>query len=122
WEREHPEYRRIEQRDWDHPEPREWIENVERVVTATRGDVVLVGHSLGCITIAKWGAKRGVTNVIGALLVAPSDVEAGTAPQEVRSFAPIPATRLPFRSIVVTSTNDELITLSRAEQLARNWG
>jgi predicted alpha/beta hydrolase family esterase len=122
WERERPEYRRVMQRDWDRPEPAEWIANLDAAVRAARGPVVLAGHSLGCITIAKWAAARGAASVSGAFLVAPSDVEAPTAPPEVRGFAPIPLTRLPFPSIVVASTNDELVTFARAGRFARAWG
>ena len=38
------------------------------------------------------------------------------------NFAPIPLTRLPFPSIVVASTNDEYMTLERAQQVAQAWG
>jgi predicted alpha/beta hydrolase family esterase len=34
----------------------------------------------------------------------------------------MPLNRLPFRSIVVASTDDEYITLARAEQFAAAWG
>jgi predicted alpha/beta hydrolase family esterase len=130
WEREEPAYRRVEQRDWDHPEPDEWVEALDRAVRAAAGpgagaggaQVVLVGHSLGCTTIAKWAGAREAGPVVAAMLVAPSDVEAGTAPPEVRCFAPIPLRPLPFPSLVVTSTDDPLVTFPRAGTFARSWG
>ncbi|HEY7461668.1 MAG TPA: alpha/beta hydrolase [Gemmatimonadota bacterium] len=121
WEREHPEYVRVQQRDWDHPDPVEWVAGVERAVAEAPDSVVLVGHSLGCTVIARFAAECPSPKVIGALLVAPSDVEAPTAPPEVRCFAPIPLAPLPFRSVVVASTNDEFVSLARAEEFARRW-
>lgn len=79
---------------------------MERAAADAPGPVVLVSHSLGCTTVARFAAERPSPNVTGALLVAPSDVEAPTAPPEVRCFAPIPLAPLPFRSVVVASTND----------------
>jgi serine hydrolase len=122
WERAHPEYQRVQQRDWDHPEPTEWVATLDRVVRTTSGRVVLVGHSLGCMVIAKWAAGRQASELVGAMLVAPSDVEAAAAPSEVRGFAPIPLERLPFRSLVVSSSNDPLVSSERAAQFAQAWG
>jgi predicted alpha/beta hydrolase family esterase len=122
WEREEQDYRRVQQRDWDHPDPGEWVEALDREVAGAPGAAVLVGHSLGCTTIAKWAVARGPGPVVAAMLVAPSDVEASTAPEEVRCFAPIPLLRLPFPSLVVTSTNDPLVTFERAQWFARAWG
>lgn len=122
WQREHPEYARVEQRDWDHPDPTEWVATLDRAVGAAPAPVVLAGHSLGCTTIARWARDHDASRVAAALLVAPSDVEAETAPEEVKCFAPVPLARLPFTSIVVASTNDEFVTMARAEQFAHRWG
>ena len=37
-------------------------------------------------------------------------------------FSPIPLIKLPFPSIVVTSTNDFFVTVDRAKQFAEAWG
>jgi hypothetical protein len=37
-------------------------------------------------------------------------------------FSPIPTNKLPFKSIVVASSNDPFMDLPRAQQLARAWG
>src|SRR5207253_1296904 len=84
--------------------------------------IILVGHSLGCVTIARWATERDAARVRAAMLVAPSDIEADTAPTEVRGFAPMPLRRLPFPTLVVASTNDPLVTLVRAEHMASRWG
>jgi predicted alpha/beta hydrolase family esterase len=44
------------------------------------------------------------------------------APDELAGFAPTPALALPFPSIVVASSDDPWISLSRARSLAAQWG
>jgi uncharacterized protein len=121
WEAEHPSFLRVRQRDWETPDRQEWVETLHRAISSEPGPVVLVGHSLACCLVAHWAAAHQ-GNVQGALLVAPSDVEAPSYPPGTTGFAPMPLNRLPFRSIVVASTDDEYITLDRAEQFATAWG
>ncbi|GAB3234834.1 alpha/beta hydrolase [Hymenobacter seoulensis] len=120
WE-QHYGYQRVQQGNWDNPVLADSVQAVEDAVTTAGPDVVLVGHSLGCIAIAHW-ATTTQHRIKGALLVAPADVDRPDMPPEVMNFAPIPLARLPFPSIVVTSTTDEYITVARAEQLAQAWG
>ena len=98
---------------------------VERHVAAAEGPLVLVAHSLGCVTLAHWAVQAApalLAKVRGALLVAPADVERPGCPQALRNFAPIPRQRLPFPSLLVGSDNDPAATPMRALQLARQWG
>lgn len=121
WEREHPDFRRVEQRDWETPDRREWVETLHRAILAETSPAVLVAHSLGCALVAHWAATHGGP-VEGALLVAPADVEAPGFPAGVTGFAPMPTVRLPFPSIVVASTNDEYVSVGRARHFAAAWG
>ncbi|SNR68365.1 RBBP9/YdeN family alpha/beta hydrolase [Hymenobacter mucosus] len=118
---QHYGYPRVQQGSWDQPVRADWVQNLEDAVAATGSDVVLVGHSLGCITIAHW-ASTTRHRIKGALLVAPADVDRSDMPSEIVNFAPIPLARLPFPSIVVASTTDEYVTLARAQELAEAWG
>jgi predicted alpha/beta hydrolase family esterase len=123
WEKEFG-FARVEQKDWDAPRCEDWVRTLDRTVAAQRLPVFLVAHSLGCITIAHWAsnAESAVSQKVkGALLVAPSDVERPEFSPGAVGFSPIPLDRLPFRSIVVASTNDPYISLARAEQLATGW-
>lgn len=120
WE-QHYGYQRVQQRDWDNPICEDWVQNLEAAVVAAGPGVVLVAHSLGCITIAHW-ASTTRHRIKGALLVAPADVDRSDMPSEIVNFAPIPLARLPFPSIVVASTTDEYVTLARAQELAEAWG
>jgi predicted alpha/beta hydrolase family esterase len=121
WEREHPEYRRVMQRDWDHPERDVWVSALDQAIVQAAHPVVLVAHSLGCLTVAHW-ASQYERPIRGALLVAPPDAEAPDFAVDNGGFAPIPLAPLPFPSIVVASTDDPYVSLERAEQFARAWG
>ncbi|HQU84750.1 MAG TPA: alpha/beta hydrolase [Pyrinomonadaceae bacterium] len=123
WEREFPDkFRRIEQTEWDDPVCEDWIETIEaEVQKESPENVVLVAHSLGCTAVAHWAKKFG-TNIKGAFLVAPSDCEAATYTFNKRGFVPIPLEKLPFPSVVAASTNDEYVSLERAQQFADAWG
>lgn len=121
WEKTSPEFRRIHQQDWDMPVCEEWLRSLDNTVRQCNDHVVLVGHSLGSVTIAHWAA-RFERKVVGALLVAPSDTEAATFPQGTTGFAPIPKVAFPFPSIVIGSTDDPYITAERVQELSSAWG
>ena len=117
-----PNFSRIEQSDWDTPTCEDWIRNMDAMITSYElSSVVLIGHSLGCSTIAHWSAnyKR---NIKGALIVAPSDLEAPNYTFPTKGFSPIPLHKLYFNSIVVASSNDIWVSLERAKFFAENWG
>ncbi len=110
WERERTDCRRVVQTDWETPRRDDWVATLERAVAEAGGPVVLAAHSLGCALVAHWvGASRRLAKVRGALLVAPSDVEAPSYPA-------------PFPSIVLMSTDDEYVAPARAAHFARAWG
>lgn len=122
WEGRHPSFQRVQQRDWDHPDRSEWVATLEMAVTDSPLPPVLAAHSLGCALVAQWSEDCGGQGVLGAFLVAPSDVEAPDYPVEGRSFSYMPLSKLPFPSIVVASTNDEYVTIERARFFANAWG
>jgi predicted alpha/beta hydrolase family esterase len=122
WEARHPLFRRVQQRDFEQPDRSEWVANLEMAVTDCATPPVLAAHSLGCSLVAQWAEDCGGQGVLGAFLVAPSDVEHPDYPIEGRSFSYVPLTRLPFPSIVVASTNDVYVSVERARQFADAWG
>ena len=121
WERARGDCRRVEQRDWQTPARADWVAALDAAVATMRGPPVLVAHSLGCCTVAHWAASGGA-RARGALLVAPSDVEAASFPRGTLGFAPMPMQRLPFPAIVVASDDDEYVTPARAAAFAQAWG
>jgi predicted alpha/beta hydrolase family esterase len=125
WEREYG-FESVLQRDWDTPDRGEWVETLQRTISASAQPIVLVGHSLGCSLIVHWaavhGAEKSGSLVRGALLVAPSDTEAPSYPDCTTGFVPMPLNRLPFPSIVAASSDDAYVSLVRAQTFAHAWG
>ena len=123
FERQNPDFVRIAQREWNAPDRAEWVNTVEQALAgADLPNVVLIAHSLGCVTVAHWATAYGHC-IKGALLVAPVDVDAPRfAAFPTTGFGPMPLQRLPFPSKVVTSTTDEWVSLARARQFAEAWG
>jgi hypothetical protein len=125
WEAKQADYHRVQQDDWETPHCTDWVQTLhDSIGSIGNGLVVLAGHSLGCVTIAHYAAKHADCQgrVVGALLVAPSDVEAPTYPPGSTGFNPMPLQKLPFPSIIVASSNDPYVTVERAEFFARSWG
>lgn len=125
WQRSLPNASRVEQADWDNPDPLRWVAALEQRVAASRAPLILVAHSLGCITVTRWAAQAPLASlrkVRGALLVAPADVERPGCPAALQGFAPIAREPLPFPGLLVGSDNDHAASAPRALQMARAWG
>jgi predicted alpha/beta hydrolase family esterase len=115
-------FSRIWQNEWDAPDCQDWIHTIDQELAGMDlNTVVLIGHSLGCTAIVQWALQYG-KKIKGALLVAPSDLEAPVYTFPATGFTPIPLHQLPFKSIVVASTNDPWVSIKRAEQFATAWG
>ena len=114
---------RVIQDDWVTPCCADWVAKLDEVLAIRGPDAVLVAHSAGCALVAHWaaGCSRG-HRVGGALLVAASDSEAPSFPSGPTGFAPIPLQPFPFPSIVVASSDDPFVTVSRAQLFAKAWG
>lgn len=123
WEKQHPNWQRAPHRDWINPERHEWVAELDAAIAASdAGPPILVAHSLACALVAHWAASDSTLRIAGAFLVAPSDVEAPSYPEEAVGWAPMPMRKLPFPSIVVASSNDEYVSLERARAFAEAWG
>lgn len=125
WQQVLPECARVEQDDWLLPQRQAWIAQLERQIAADRRPIVLIAHSLGCVTVAHWAAQAEpalLARVRGALLVATADVERRDCPAALRNFAPMPRTALPFSSVLVGSSNDPAADAQRAVLFAQQWG
>lgn len=125
WHSTLPNSARVEQDDWLTPKREDWVAALDAAIAADDAPVILIAHSLGCITVAHWAAQASpalLRRVRGALLVAPADVERPACAPALRNFAPIPQDLLPFPSQVVTSDNDPAVSAPRAMSLARAWG
>ena len=141
WEARHPSYRRVLQKEWDSPTLDDWLAALDAAIRADSRPTLLVAHSLSVSLVAHWAARRGASGasggeadgeaddktaaghhpVVGALLVAPSDVEASGYPAGTSGFAPLPRTPLGFPAIVVASSDDPRVTTARASAFAEAW-
>jgi uncharacterized protein len=121
FEKEGNNFRRINQENWEFPNCDKWVENIENtLLQIDLSNVVLVGHSLGCATIAKWATTH--KNIIkGALFVAPSDMEIHHEDYPTIGFDPMPSEKLDFKSILVASSDDPFMTIERAKYFAEKW-
>lgn len=122
FERSGSNFFRVEQQNWESPDCKEWIENIDRSISGfDPSDVVLIGHSLGCAAIVHW-AYQYKRKIKGAFLVAPSDTEAPQYTFPATGFAPIPLVKINFKTIVVASENDIWVSIDRAKFFAEKWG
>lgn len=125
WEDQLPECRRVDLGSWTRPHRNSWVNRLDRAIAAVDGSVLLAAHSLGCHAVAWWAAlacEGWNEKIIGALLVAPPEVDETAIDKRLHGFAPVPRKLLPFPSILVASHNDPYMTLDRARTLARIWG
>lgn len=124
WEQDLPDCRRVDLGLWDDPHRNTWVNKINLAVHRSDRPVVLVAHSLGCLAAAWWAEfeKPADGKVLGALLVAPPDVEVRPIDRRLTRFAPFPHGELPFPSILVASRNDPYMGIGQARHLARTWG
>ena len=128
WQARYANTVRVEQADWESPVMADWVatldDTIRRVHQSTEQPLVVVAHSLGCITLVHWASRLGsaAANLVkAAYLVAPADVERVDAPAAIQHFSPIPLTRLPFPACAVASGNDPYCRLERAQQFCQAW-
>ncbi|MHC8394887.1 RBBP9/YdeN family alpha/beta hydrolase [Pseudomonas sp. LB3P93] len=104
------------------------VEAIQHELSQIDGPVILVAHSAGVLMVAHWAATHSHP-IKGALLAAPPDL-AASWPQgypsaeslRTNGWDPLPTGPLPFRSLVVGSTNDHLASLDAVTRLAEGWG
>jgi len=115
WERDHPQYQRVLQRNWEHPDLDEWVQAVDAKIRESRRPVILVAHGFGCLAVAR-RVGRDLSRVRGALLVAPAD------PDRFNVKALLPQTPFVFPSTLVASSSDLSLTLAQAQVFAGKRG
>jgi len=124
WERDLPDCHRVDLGSWHDPHRNTWVNKLNLAIHQAQRPVILVAHSLGCLAVAWWAEYEQPpfgNPVVGALLVAPPDVDRpGTDPRLAR-FGTCPRSALPFPGFVVASQDDHYCTLRTARTLARDW-
>ena len=109
---------RVQQDDWITPSRKAWVDTIARTIALQDEPVVIVAHSLGCIATAHL-PPEAVERIKGALLVAPADPERRAV---FSDFAPVPYQKLPYRNVLVASSNDPYCPVRLAGAYARAWG
>lgn len=125
WEATLPDCERVDLGMWDDPHRNTWVNQINLAVHRAQRPVILVAHSLGCLAVAWWAEYEQPAQgnpVVGALLVAPPDVERDGVDARLARFAPAPGKRLPFPAFLAASENDPYCTLRVARGLATDWG
>ncbi len=125
WEQQRSDCQRVELGMWDRPHRNTWVNQLNLAIGQAGRPVVLAAHSLGCLAVAWWAQLERPgpdSNVLGALLVAPPEVDFFPLDERIAPFAPTPAEPLPFPSILVASQNDPYMGYRTSRRLARLWG
>ena len=120
-ERADPRCRRFHPADWDKPALTDWIDALDRAISAASRPPLLVAHSLACLLVAHW-QQRSPARIAGAFLVAVPDSQAPSFPAEAISFASPPSNKFRFPSLVVASANDPYGSIEHARGKAKQWG
>lgn len=118
WAEQLPGAVRVQQDDWITPSKAAWTASIARTILNQASPVVVVAHSLGCIATTHL-PQEAAARIQGAMLVAPADPERRGI---LADFAPVPYQPLPYRSILVASSNDPYCPVRTAGAYARAWG
>lgn len=118
WAEQLPGAVRVQQDDWITPNREAWVASLAATILAQDGPVIVAAHSLGCIATAHL-PPEAAARIQGALLVAPADPERLAV---LSDFAPVPFEKLPYRHVLVASSNDPFCPVRLAGAYARAWG
>lgn len=123
WHKKFENSTRLVQDNWDEPIREEWLERLNEEVSKLEKPTILVAHSLAVSLVLHWASSNSNKNIVGALLVAPADVDSPQhTPDIIRNFSPMPIYKLPFLSILVASENDPYASFERKQYFATQWG
>lgn len=116
---------RVDLGDWSKPNRNMWVNRLNLAIHRAGRPVILVAHSLGCLAVAWWAHYENpgwCDPVVGALLVAPPEVDLAASDARLYGFAPTPLGPLPFPSVLVASRDDPYASAERLSRLAHFWG
>ena len=111
----------VEQNDWATPKRDDWVNALNTLIASIEGPILLITHSLGGSTLVEWNKKHHA-NILGAFIVAVPDVQNPALPDAISGYHDLSLEKLPFPSLVISSSDDPYCTLSRSEYFAKHWG
>jgi uncharacterized protein len=109
---------RVPQEDWLVPERFAWVKTLKQTISRTPAPVVILAHSIGCMTTI---FAMQAAPVAAVVLVAPADAERPNAPGALHTFTPIAMEPLATPALLVASDSDPYCTLERAQGFAQGW-
>lgn len=124
WEQQRDDCRRVDLGMWEKPHRNTWVNKLNLAIHQAGRPVVLVAHSLGCHAVTWWVEYEQPefgNPVVGALLVAPPDVDRPGADPRLARFGSAPRKPLPFPAFLAASQGDEYCKLRTARMLAQDW-
>ncbi len=116
---------RVQLGGWENPRRAAWVTNLGIAIQQQPGPKILVAHSLGCMAVAWWvmhEPNAAYSGIVGAMLVAPPNVDCVPKGSKLADFAPAPKVTMPFNTLLVGSENDPYCNRQHAEKLSRRWG
>jgi predicted alpha/beta hydrolase family esterase len=115
----------VDHHDWTRVSRDRWLTELDAAIDgadAADGPIVFVAHSLGCLLAAEWIDENHDAQVRGALLVAPPDLTAASAPKTTSGFrSPFSIAPLPGRGILAASDDDPFASIDFSRRLAAHW-
>lgn len=117
-------FERVIQDDWLTPDRSTWLDRLDVTISSFNEPLFLVAHSCGSACAAQWLAERyrPESGVVGAVLVAPADIEQPVNLPEIGVQAPHGHGQFTIPVHIIASTNDPHCTPERSQELAERWG
>lgn len=115
---------RVSQRDWLNVQREQWIDGVQRAVSAVPAEdpVILIGHSCGSNAIAQWAVENpDNAHISHIILVAPADCISADVPPAIRGQGRLPDCPLPYPTTLVRSDEDPFLPDPIGKKLSSSW-
>jgi uncharacterized protein len=125
WFRQLPNSVWVEQKSWDYPVCEEWVIELDKSLIKINQPVVIIAHSLGCLTFIEWAGQNRETcaeKITGAFLVAVPDADATNFPKDIKGYQFSSFEKLPVKSLMIASSNDPYASVDRTEFIAKQLG
>jgi len=113
---------RISPSSWDQPNRDDWVAALQSAIEQAEGPIILIAHSLGCITVAEWAVTHNSDKILGALMVAIPDVLRDDFPKAITGYENPHLMPLPFKVIAALSSDDPYSALGRGRLFAQKFG
>jgi uncharacterized protein len=124
WFRQFPNSVWVEQKNWDYPVCEDWVSELDKVLTTINQPVVVIAHSLGCLTFVEWSRQNPeicIAKIAGVFLVAVPDADATSFPKDIQGYQCSSFEKLPVKSLMIASSNDPYASVDRTEFFAKQW-